>query len=388
MMEMMKKLIKVCGQAGPAGSDRFSGQTEKTGRTGMVKPAKYLTAIGLSALMGVLLAGCSAPQEAADSGKAGTSQDQADTSQPKADASGKKGDKDWPTETITLLCPFSAGSGTDLGARYLSPLLSKELGVNVVVENVTGSGGWIAWNQIIHNTPKDGYTVGIINHNFVTGAYDDATPRQDTLDDITLLSNQVIDYNVMAIRPNETRFTDMDSFIDYAKENSILISAQTTGITDGDASAAQWFNKTYGTKIEIVPVDGASDGRSMFLAGDTDIYFASVGDVYTAHNNSELKTICVFAPERSEFLPDVPTLKEANGGDFIGFACRGYFYPKGVDTAIVDKMTEAILKVSQDEEYQKNMKTMGLTPNTVSGTEYRDLLESQLDTRKEIWGIQ
>ena len=234
------------------------------------------------------------------------------------------GDADkFPEESITIVVPFSAGSGTDVGARNLQKLLTKELGVNILIENVTGSGGWIGWTDVIKNSPADGYTMGMINHNFVTGAYDDVTPRTITLNDVELLCNQAIDYNVLAIRSNEDRFTDIPSFIEYAKKNDVLVTAQTSGITDGDASTAQWFNNTYGTKITIVPVDGASDGRSMLLAGDIDVYFASVGDVYIQRQSGELKPLCVFAPERSKFLPDVPTLLEncgvtsANRGETI-----------------------------------------------------------------------
>lgn len=294
----------------------------------------------------------------------------------------------FPEESITIVVPFSAGSGTDVGARNLQKLLAKELGVNILIENVTGSGGWIGWTDVIKNSPADGYTMGMINHNFVTGAYDDVTPRTITLNDVELLCNQAIDYNVLAIRSNEDRFTDIPSFIEYAKKNDVLVTAQTSGITDGDASTAQWFNNTYGTKITIVPVDGASDGRSMLLAGDVDVYFASVGDVYIQRQSGELKPLCVFAPERSKFLPDVPTLKEINGGDYIAFACRGFFYPKGVDKAIVDKVRDAMLKCMKDPDYIKSMESMGLQVDTTNGDAYADLLNSQLETRKEIWGVK
>lgn len=95
----------------------------------------------------------------------------------------------FPEESITIVVPFSAGSGTDVGARNLQKLLAKELGVNILIENVTGSGGWIGWTDVIKNSPADGYTMGMINHNFVTGAYDDVTPRTITLNDVELLCN-------------------------------------------------------------------------------------------------------------------------------------------------------------------------------------------------------
>lgn len=295
---------------------------------------------------------------------------------------------DWPSETITIVVPYSAGGGTDLGARYLATALQKELDATVVVENVPGSGGWIGWNQVMKNSDTNGYTLGAINHNFVMGAYDDVNPREETLEDVQLLANQVIDYNVLAIRPDETRFTDLESFVEYAKENPILISAQSTGITDGDATTAEWFKKNLGCQIDVVPVDGASDGMSMFLAGDTDIYFGSVSDVYNKNNSGELKTICVFAPERSEYLPDVATLTESGLGDFSGYALRGYFYPQGVPQEVVTAMTDAMMKAMEDPEYLENMNNLGVQLHPTTGDEFAQLLNAQLDIRKVIWDVQ
>ena len=72
-----------------------------------------------------------------------SSQQTTDTTTKSADSTdtaAAKNDGSFPSETITLVCPFSAGGGTDIGARNLAQALSKVMGVNVVVENQTGSG--------------------------------------------------------------------------------------------------------------------------------------------------------------------------------------------------------------------------------------------------------
>lgn len=304
-----------------------------------------------------------------------------------AQAENKTAAADFPSETITLVCPFSAGGGTDIGARNVATALSKQLGVNVVVENQTGSGGWVGWTDLITGDYSDGYTMGLINHNYAMGELDPENPRKYNLDDVQLLANQALDYNIMAIRSDEDRFTDIDSFIEYAKANPVLISAQATGITDGDATTAQWFNNTFGTQITVVPVDGASDSRGMFLAGDTDVFFASISDVQSAYQSGEMKILCLFADERSEFMEDVPTIKEATGEEFTAFAARGYFYPKSVDPKIAAIMTDALLKAMEDEEYIANMAALGLKLDNTSGEAYAELLASQVETRKKIWGV-
>ena len=81
-----------------------------------------------------------------------SSQQTTDTTTKSADSTdtaAAKNDGSFPSETITLVCPFSAGGGTDIGARNLAQALSKVMGVNVVVENQTGSGGWVAWTDLI-----------------------------------------------------------------------------------------------------------------------------------------------------------------------------------------------------------------------------------------------
>lgn len=296
--------------------------------------------------------------------------------------------EDFPSGNITLVCPFSAGGGTDIGARNMATALTKELGVNVVVENQTGSGGWVAWTDLINGDYSDGYTVGLINQNYAVGELDPINTREYNLEDVQLLANQAIDYNVMAIRTDETRFSDLEGFIEYAKANPTLISAQAIGITDGDATTAEWFNKTFGTQILVVPVDGASDSRGMFLSGDTDVFFGSISDVLSSYKTGEMKVVCIFADERSDFMPDVPTVLEETGEEYEAFAVRGYFYPVNVSPEIAEIMTEAMVKVMTSEEYINNMESLGLQLDNTSGEEFKELLESQVETRKEIWGVE
>ena len=122
----------------------------------------------------------------------------------KTEAGALKTAAGWPDKTITLLCGYSAGGSSDLGCRYLAEALREELGQPVVVENVPGSGSWLAWNQLLQTTDKDGYTFALVNLSALYGHYDETNPRQYTIDDFELLANHVIDYQVLCIRNDET----------------------------------------------------------------------------------------------------------------------------------------------------------------------------------------
>lgn len=295
---------------------------------------------------------------------------------------------DWPTGTITLLCGYSAGGSSDLNCRYMATALEKQLGQNVIVENVPGSGSWLAWNRLLQNTEKDGNTFALINLSALYGHYDETNPREATIDDFELLTNQVIDPQVICIRTDESRFTDYKSMVEYAKTNPLVVAAATSGITSGDASVAKYLEKQYGCQMNVIPVDGASDAETMFLAGETDILLGNVGDVMDAEANG-YKPIVIYAEERSEFLPDCPTEKETGaGGAYVSFSARGYAYPKGVDEAIVNKMIEAQKAAAEDPEYLDSMKALGCDVEVYAGEDYYNLLQDQLDQRLEIWGVQ
>ena len=333
---------------------------------------KKLLALMLTVVMVLSLAAC------------GKSDPSGDTKTP---STGKEDGSAWPSKAITLLCGYSAGGSSDLGCRYLAEALKTELGVPVIVENVPGSGSWLCWNHLLHTTAADGYTFSLVNLSALYGHYDETNPREETIDSFQLLANHVIDYQVLAIRSDETRFTDYASFIEYAKNNNILMAAATNNITSGDGTVAKMLQKDHGCQITVVPVDGASDATTMFLAGETDILSANVGDVMEAEENG-YRPIIIFAPERSEFLPDVPTSAETGVDDYVSFSARGYAYMPGVDQEIVDRMTEALTNAFNNEDYQKNMAAMGAQLELYTGDDYKQLLDDQLDTRLELWDVQ
>jgi len=293
----------------------------------------------------------------------------------------------WPNKPVTLMVGYSAGGSSDLGARFLARSLEKELGQPVVVENKPGSASWVAWNQLLYNIPKDGYTFALTNLSILFGAYDEKNPRKETIDSFELMANQAIDYQVIAIRSDETRFSDFKSLIEYSKKNDLLVAAASTGITSGDTSIGKMMENEFGSKITIVPVAGSKDAETMFVSKNTDILFGNVGDTTVGHNSGSFKIIVVFGEERSMQIPEVPTAIETGLCDYVSFSARGYSYAKGVDPSIVEKMTKALAKAIEDPECVANMNKMGVEVKLYTGEKYKNLLNKQLDQRLKIWGV-
>jgi len=295
---------------------------------------------------------------------------------------------DYPTKPITINVGFSAGGSSDVMVRLTASVLEKYLGQPVVVVNKPGAAGFIVWEEMAKSVKPDGYTFALINTpHIILGAYDPVNPRSVTIDDFDILCNQVTDYNVICIRNDETRFSDLPSLIEYAKKNTVLTASSAVGIVSDDATIVEYFNMNEGTDFQIIQTGGAKDNETMFLAKDSDILVGNIGDVLTAYKNGTYKVIAVFAPERVDLIKDVPTAKEL-GYDFYMFSARGYALPKGVDPAIKEKLLDALKKAINDPQVKDKLAEMGAVTDYKEGQEYYDFLIDNMELSKKIYGIQ
>lgn len=317
----------------------------------------------------------------------GASEKPAANPAPSAPAASAPADKsevpkvDFPNNTITLYCGFSAGGGSDVICRILAEKLTKYFGQTVIVENVTGSGGWVLWTQMLENTEPDGYTICMVNTpNFNLGSYDLANPREYTYESMDLLCNWVSDYSAIAIRADEDRFTDWNSLVEYWKENDLISSASAVGVMSDDATIVDRLCKYYGTEISMMQTGGASDNQTMLLSGSTDFFVGNVSEMANGHLNGEYKIICVFAPERDKYITDVPTFKELTGEEMIGDSCRGFAIPKGVDPAIREIILTALRECINDEETMAQMAAIYTPVNYVEGDDYYALMQDRVES--------
>lgn len=302
-----------------------------------------------------------------------------------SDPSQYKTDSGWPTgNNITMIVPAGAGGTLDLCARVVATELEKELGSTVVVENVPGGGMWVGWKQTLASEP-DGYTFCVYNVPAVAVAnYNEANPQKEGPSDFAKLCNHTVDYGALAVRADDSRFSDVDSFVEYAKENEVLCTAGSIGLSNADSLGALWFNNSYGTKITVMTVDSSSDGMARFYAGDTDCFFGSIGDLLSEKDAGVYKVIATFGPERSDLMPDVPTLKEL-GYDYESYVGRGFAFPAGVDQKIVDNMTKALSKACEAAE--EKVRELGCETHIVTGKEYDQMEQELLERRLAIYGL-
>ena len=328
------------------------------------KVAAFATA---TALCTALVAGCSS--------SGGSSSGGSNSGSSGGSSSGESGTWE-PNRSITMLVPWSAGGGSDLAVRTLVPYLEDDLGVSITVVNSTGANGWIAWNELLNSDP-DGYTIAQMNIPTVYSGYMDPQQNRDnSLDDFALVANEISDWGCLVVKAGNSNFPDLESFINYGKENEIL--AGDNGVGTNKHLLAEDLKSQLGLQITEVHQAGWSDTYAAILGGHIDAGWGSVGETLQAYQDGEVDILCVFATERSSLLPDVPTFNELMPDyNITSPSDRGFALPAGVDQAVYDRWVQAMDNCINNPEFVEQMEALGQAVNYMGGEEYTAYAEEQ-----------
>ena len=251
----------------------------------------------------------------------------------------------WPSKTIKIIVPFSAGGGADLMARALAPELSKALGVSVVVENAPGGGGAIAMAKLANAKP-DGYT---IIHTTIGPAT--LTPNSS---DVGYTNKefapvaQVADVpNVIAVHKDSGIKTLKELFEKAEKEN-VTYGTSGAGLTQNVQMEGLFLSIDKPNLLNHIPFNGGSQAIAALLGKQVDCAVAIVPEPLPHIKNGTFIGLGITSAERDPALPDVPTLKE-QGYSLAGGVWYGFAAPAKTPADVIATLEAAFAKATKEQ---------------------------------------
>jgi len=278
-------------------------------------------------------------------------------------------------DAVTMVVTFSAGGSNDLGSRVMSKYLEKYLEVPVNVVNITGGGGWIGWQQVAQAKP-DGLTLSSITFpTLFVGYMDPQQNRKENMSSFTQICNVISDYGVLTIASDNKNFNDMDSFIEYVKNNPVNISVTAKG-GDDHMGLLKFLAANPELAANVTPVfnSGTTDCLAQILGGHTDATFVNVGDMVSRMSDGTFTNLCIFAPERSKYFPDLQTCEELGYGAVYESSDRGFGMPHCDDPALLAYITDAFKAALSDPDCIKEFADLGLEMNVLFGADSDKLI--------------
>lgn len=267
---------------------------------------------------------------------------------------------DWPKETVTMVVPYSAGGDTDTYCRQMCALLTKDLGVNFVVVNTTGGAGVVASSSVM-GAKNDGYTA-LFHHSGVMMTQEAADSNEFSfLEDFEVVGTIARDDTYALIAKADSQWTTLEDMITWAKANpgQLRYSITYYGATHAVAEAMQ---RTMGIEMNNIDVgSGTADRLTAFMADQCDVLVVNYMNIADYVENGDFVVLGICSEERLPGLEEFPTLKE-QGYDIQQPKLYEVRMPKGTDQAIIDKLSAAMEKVAQSDEFKETLATYYAEP--------------------------
>jgi len=285
----------------------------------------------------------------------------------------------YPEQPVTIIVPYSPGGSTDTQVRLIAEVLEDELGQSIVIRNTTGAGGAIGMAEAADAEP-DGYTLGIYNTNTeVLQATGNAEFRSEDLVPVALFGQG---YLTVAAR-GDGAFKSLRDVKEAAAASPGEVS-----VAMGRGSLAQFvavlLEERLGEDLALVNVGSGAQKKAAVLGGHEDTLIEPAASLVDLHEAGELRILALFAPERSEELPDVPTAKE-QGVDLVAAQALGLFAPPGTPADRVQVLAAAVKAVEDNPEVFNRLKELGLEWNYRAGDDYRQYMQ---DLRELVFSVK
>ncbi|MGY6269761.1 Bug family tripartite tricarboxylate transporter substrate binding protein [Achromobacter denitrificans] len=272
---------------------------------------------------------------------------------------------DWPAKPITVIVPFPPGGATDVMARLFAPRIEAAIGQPVVVENKSGAGGSIG-TQLVARAPNDGYMLlwgTVATHGIGPNIYKKLP--YDAVADFEPIVHVVDQPYVLVAHPS-TKIATVDQLLGQARARPGQIPVASAGVGTAAYMLLQKFQADTGTSMLGVPYKGAGPAMADLLGGQVDLAFDVILTTAPYISAGRLVPLAVTSAERSQTLPDVPTMVEAGVDGFVASGWNGLFAPRGTPRAVVDKINAAVNRALQSPEINRRLLSEGSIP--VGGT--------------------
>jgi tripartite-type tricarboxylate transporter receptor subunit TctC len=264
----------------------------------------------------------------------------------------------YPERPITMIVPFAAGGPTDVIARIVAEDMSKTLGQQIVIENVTGAGGTTGSTRAAEAAP-DGYTL-VMGHMGTHGAapalypnlkYDPATDFEP----VGLAAGTPI----VIVARKDFPPKDLKEFVAYLKANADKLNQAHAGVGSVSHSTCTLLTSQLGIKPTLVPYNGTGPALNDLVGGQVDFMCDQIVNLVPQIEAGTIKAYAIAIPERSPSLPDVPTTKEAGLPDYQVSAWNAIFAPKGTPPDVVAQLNAALVKALDDPNTRKRILDLG-----------------------------
>jgi tripartite-type tricarboxylate transporter receptor subunit TctC len=277
---------------------------------------------------------------------------------------------------VKLVVPFSAGGPADNYARFLAQRLQDILGQNFVVDNKPGAGSVIGTDLAAKAAP-DGYTLLVMSNTQTVN--ESLIPNKPYALMRDFVGVAPINYSDLVLVANPgAGINSIADLIKRAKADPEKLNYASSGPGTPYHMAGELFKSMAKVSITHIPYKGSAGARTDVLGGQVELMFDAVTTMTEQAKAGKVKALATTGKQRSEVMPDVPTVSEAGVPGYEATIWLGVMAPKNTPKAIVDKLNEAISQIVGQAEVKQTWGKQGAVPMVMNPAQFDKYLNEDI----------
>lgn len=282
----------------------------------------------------------------------------------------------WPERPVTVIVPYPPGGNNDILARLLQPIVEREIGQPITIDNRGGGGGTIGAG-LAARAAADGHTllfadIGILAiapHLFAQLPF-----ATDSFAPIIRLTEVSLILGV----PRDSPHRSVADLLAAARARPETLTFATPGNGTAGHLASQMLLSLSGARMIHVPFRGSAPAATELAAGRIDLLID--GTLLPAVQGGQIRALAVTGPTRSPFTPEVPTVAESGLPGYAFLSWHGVVAPRGAPAEAIARVNAAYNAAIRDAGVQARARQLGLPLTGGTPQDFAQFIEQQRAT--------
>ncbi|MCE2878459.1 MAG: tripartite tricarboxylate transporter substrate binding protein [Comamonadaceae bacterium] len=286
--------------------------------------------------------------------------------------------QNYPSKTIKIVVPFTAGSATDIMARVVGEKLQAAWGQPVVIENRPGAGGTLGATQVA-KSEADGHTLLVVSTGHVVNPVLYSGIQYDTLGDFAGVSPLAALPSMLVVGAGSPIKT-VAELLAAARAKPGALNYASAGVGSATHVNAEKFRAMANLQITHIPFKGTPETIVEVSTGRSDFMFTPILASLPAVRENRLRAIAVSTSKRSSALPNVPTVAESGLPGFVFDFWIGMLAPSKTPRPVVAKLNAEVARILALPEVKERMNTLGAEPMPMSPEQFDAYIKDEYNT--------
>lgn len=294
---------------------------------------------------------------------------------------------DWPTKPIRFVVPYPPGGPLDTMARVLAEQVKPTLGQSVIVENRPGAGGNIGADLIAKAQP-DGYTLvmGAVATHAINPALYSKIPY-DAVRDFAPIALVASVPNVLIVNKefaDKNNIRTLQDLVKYALAHPGKLNYGSGGSGSAGHLAGELLVARTQIKAVHIPYQGAAPAKLALLSGQSEFMFDNLASAASLIKEGQVVALAVTTDQRSDILPEVPTVQQAGVKPFDIGTWFGVFATAGTPPSVIAKLHQAYSTALADPAVQARLKQMGSKAPALTPVQFAEMVVQERQKYQEL----